>query len=110
MRPAPALDDVEVDPQRSGTYCVEPATTVWIARPASAPGVYPVTCTGAVESGFQITYVPGTLTIVTTTPVTTPPPVPTPTLSFYHAAGSRLASNPAGVGWWVLETSGNVKA
>ena len=42
MRPAPALDDVEVDPQRSGTYCVEPATTVWIARPASAPGVYAV--------------------------------------------------------------------
>ena len=29
-RAVEAMDDVEVDPQRSGTYCVEPATTVWI--------------------------------------------------------------------------------
>ena len=97
-------------PTYTGGTPTTAATCTTTATSASAPGVYPVTCTGAVESGFQITYVPGTLTIVTTTPVTTPPPVPTPTLSFYHAAGSRLASNPAGTGWWVLETSGNVKA
>jgi hypothetical protein len=35
-----ALDDVQVDPQRSGTYCVEPATSVWIAHPASEHGAY----------------------------------------------------------------------
>jgi hypothetical protein len=39
-RNAVGMDDVEVDPQRSATYCVEPATTVWIARPAIGEGVY----------------------------------------------------------------------
>lgn len=28
-----ALDDVQVDPRRSGTYCIGPSTSVWIARP-----------------------------------------------------------------------------
>jgi hypothetical protein len=37
-----SIDDVLVDPQRSGTYCVEPATSVWITRPASDPQVYAV--------------------------------------------------------------------
>jgi hypothetical protein len=34
------LDDVQVDPERSGTYCVEPATSVWITRPAGETGIY----------------------------------------------------------------------
>jgi hypothetical protein len=34
------LDDVEVDPQRSGTYCVQPATSVWITRPARSSNAY----------------------------------------------------------------------
>jgi hypothetical protein len=35
-----AVDDVQIDPQRSGTYCVEPATSVWIGRPAGDTGSY----------------------------------------------------------------------
>jgi len=35
VRPRNTLEDVKVDPQRSATYCVEPATTVWITRPAA---------------------------------------------------------------------------
>ncbi|MGD0105368.1 MAG: DUF4384 domain-containing protein [Rhodopila sp.] len=34
-RPRSTLEDLEVDPQRSGTYCVEQATSVWITRPAT---------------------------------------------------------------------------
>jgi hypothetical protein len=40
MRSASALDDVQIDPQRSGTYCFAPATSVWISRPANEPGSY----------------------------------------------------------------------
>lgn len=36
----PMLDDVQVDPERSGTYCVESATSVWITRPSGETGVY----------------------------------------------------------------------
>lgn len=36
------LEEVEVDPQRSGTYCVEPATSVWITRPANGVDAYAV--------------------------------------------------------------------
>ncbi|MEA2740826.1 MAG: hypothetical protein QOH05_4133, partial [Acetobacteraceae bacterium] len=39
-RPAAAIDDVQIDPQRSGTYCVEPATSVWINRPANERDAY----------------------------------------------------------------------
>src|SRR5664279_600177 len=39
-RPGPGLDDVQVDPERSGTYCVEPSTSVWITRPAGEAGAY----------------------------------------------------------------------
>jgi hypothetical protein len=35
-----AVDDIQVDPQRSGTYCFEPATSVWVSRPAGEPGSY----------------------------------------------------------------------
>lgn len=34
------LEDVDVDPQRSGTYCIDPATSVWITRPANGRDVY----------------------------------------------------------------------
>lgn len=34
------LEDVDIDPQRSGTYCVEPASSVWITRPGSSLDVY----------------------------------------------------------------------
>jgi hypothetical protein len=39
-RSAPALDDVQVDPERSGTYCVDPSTSVWISRPSNDAGSY----------------------------------------------------------------------
>jgi hypothetical protein len=35
-----AIEDVQVDPQRSGTYCVDPASTVWITRPSGGQGSY----------------------------------------------------------------------
>ncbi|MEA2788824.1 MAG: hypothetical protein QOG73_1230 [Acetobacteraceae bacterium] len=41
-RSAVAVDDIHVDPQRSGTYCFEPATSVWIGRPAGDAGNYTV--------------------------------------------------------------------
>jgi hypothetical protein len=34
------IDDVQVDPQRSGTYCFESATSVWIGRPTGDSGSY----------------------------------------------------------------------
>jgi hypothetical protein len=39
-RSTPVLEDVVIDPQRSGTYCVEPATSVWIQRPATGSEGY----------------------------------------------------------------------
>src|ERR1700735_2275066 len=36
-RPGMDIDDVQVDPQRSGTYCVGQATSVWVTRPAGGP-------------------------------------------------------------------------
>jgi hypothetical protein len=41
-RPGMAIDDVQVDPQRSGTYCVEQSTSVWISRPAGDERSYAV--------------------------------------------------------------------
>jgi hypothetical protein len=35
-----AMDDLQIDPQRSATYCVAPATSVWITRPVVEQGVY----------------------------------------------------------------------
>jgi len=35
-----APDDVRVDPQRSGTYCLKPGDSVWISRPAEDGGRY----------------------------------------------------------------------
>lgn len=42
VRAGSPIEDVAVDPLRSGTYCVEPATSVWITRPAGDPRVYAV--------------------------------------------------------------------
>lgn len=39
-RSSEALEEVLIDPQRSGTYCVDPATSVWISRPATEHSVY----------------------------------------------------------------------
>ncbi len=36
------IEDVQVDPGHSGTYCVEPATSVWISRPAGDARTYAV--------------------------------------------------------------------
>jgi hypothetical protein len=33
-RPTDPIDDVQIDAQHSGTYCVSPATSVWISRPS----------------------------------------------------------------------------
>jgi hypothetical protein len=41
-RSSMAIDDIQVDPQRSGTYCVDPSTSVWITRPASDQRPYAV--------------------------------------------------------------------
>lgn len=42
LRTSVVADDVQVDPQRSGTYCVGSSTSVWIAHPAVDRGVYAV--------------------------------------------------------------------
>jgi hypothetical protein len=39
-RSEPELDDVDVDPDRSGTYCFQPATSVWILRPSTDGTAY----------------------------------------------------------------------
>jgi hypothetical protein len=39
-RSVPALDEVQIDPERSGTYCVQPSTSVWISRPSNDAGSY----------------------------------------------------------------------
>jgi hypothetical protein len=41
-RSGSGVNDIQVDPQRSGTYCFEPATSVWISRPGGEPGSYAV--------------------------------------------------------------------
>ena len=38
-------------------------TCVTTATSTSAPGTYPITCSGAARSGYMFTYVPGTLTV-----------------------------------------------
>jgi hypothetical protein len=51
-----ALDDVQVDPQHSGTYCFEPASSVWITHPAERRGVYALRRNG---SSRTISWPPG---------------------------------------------------
>ena len=41
-RSGPSIDDVLIDAERSGTYCVEPSTSVWITRPPGDPRMYAV--------------------------------------------------------------------
>jgi hypothetical protein len=45
-----ALDDVQIDPQHSGTYCFEPASTVWITHPAARQGVYALRRKGSIRT------------------------------------------------------------
>jgi hypothetical protein len=56
------------------TYTLTPSLTLTTkptcatkATSGSAPGTYPITCSGAVLSGYAFTYVPGTLTVVSST-------------------------------------------
>jgi hypothetical protein len=37
-----SIDDVQVDAERSGTYCIQPSTSVWIARPSGDSRVYAI--------------------------------------------------------------------
>jgi hypothetical protein len=48
-RPGMDIDDVQVDPQRSGTYCVGQATSVWITRPAGDPRAYAIRRKGSLR-------------------------------------------------------------
>jgi hypothetical protein len=41
-RSALEIDDIQVDAQHSGTYCVQPASSVWITRPESDPRLYAI--------------------------------------------------------------------
>jgi hypothetical protein len=41
-RPGVEIDDVEVDPHHSGTYCVESSTSVWITRPDGDSRIYAI--------------------------------------------------------------------
>ena len=41
-RSGPSIDDVLIDAERSGTYCVEPSTSVWITRPPGDARMYAV--------------------------------------------------------------------
>jgi hypothetical protein len=41
-RPVGGIDDVQVDAQHSGTYCVDQTTSVWITRPVGDARVYAV--------------------------------------------------------------------
>jgi hypothetical protein len=36
------IDDIHLDPQHSGTYCIGPSTSVWINRPDGDSGMYAV--------------------------------------------------------------------
>jgi hypothetical protein len=47
---SPGLDDVEVDPERSGTYCIGPDTSVWIRHPAGDNGAYALRRKGSVRA------------------------------------------------------------
>lgn len=40
VQSGPDVDDVQVDPQHSGTYCVVPSTSVWIGRPTGGDAAY----------------------------------------------------------------------
>jgi hypothetical protein len=41
-RSGTSIDDVQADARHSGTYCVEPSTSVWITRPPGDPRMYAV--------------------------------------------------------------------
>jgi hypothetical protein len=49
-RPGASIEDVQVDAQHSGTYCVEPSTSVWITRPPGDPRMYAVRRKGSTRT------------------------------------------------------------
>jgi hypothetical protein len=49
-RSGPSIDEVLIDAERSGTYCVEPSTSVWITRPAGDPRMYAVRRKGSTRT------------------------------------------------------------
>jgi hypothetical protein len=49
-RSGPSIDDVLIDAERSGTYCVEPSTSVWITRPTGEPRMYAVRRKGSTRT------------------------------------------------------------
>ncbi len=49
-RSGPSIDDVLIDAERSGTYCVEPSTSVWITRPTGDPRMYAVRRKGSTRT------------------------------------------------------------
>jgi hypothetical protein len=44
------LDEVLVDPRHSGTYCIEPTSSVWIAHPADRHAVYALRQNGSLRT------------------------------------------------------------
>lgn len=50
VRSGTSIDDVQVDAERSGTYCVDPSTSVWIARPPGDPHIYAVRRKGSTRT------------------------------------------------------------
>lgn len=49
-RSGPSIDDVLIDAGRSGTYCVEPSTSIWITRPPGEPRMYAVRRKGSTRT------------------------------------------------------------
>jgi hypothetical protein len=49
-RSGASIDDVQVDAGHSGTYCIQPSTSVWIARPSGDPRVYAVRRKGSTRT------------------------------------------------------------
>jgi Domain of unknown function (DUF4384) len=49
-RSGSSIDDVLIDAERSGTYCVEPSTSVWITHPTGDPRMYAVRRKGSTRT------------------------------------------------------------
>lgn len=49
-RAGTVIEDVQVDPQRSGTYCVDPTSTVWLTRPVGMQSTFALRRKGSVRA------------------------------------------------------------
>jgi Domain of unknown function (DUF4384) len=49
-RSGPSIDEILIDAERSGTYCVEPSTSIWITRPTGDPRMYAVRRKGSTRT------------------------------------------------------------